>query len=116
MVGAEGHEVATAAASKSNNALDLVPACIGHLLVLAVVRRRRFEPHKAMLAFCELPGGPLALLGKQVSKPDLLYLQASPLEGVGGAGVVGQDKYPAALGNVNGLCREGAVLLLGGRG
>ena len=69
-----------------------------------------------MLAFSELSRGSLAMLGKQVSKPDLLYLQASPLEGFGGGGVVGQDKYPAALGNVNGLCREVAVLLLGGRG
>ena len=112
----ERHKVPAAAPNKTDDALDLVPACIGHLLVLAVVRRRRFKPHKAAFAFCELLGSSLALPGKQVSKPDLLYLQASPLEGISDVGAVGQDKYPAALGNVNGLCREVAVLLLGGLG
>ena len=101
MCGTECREGPAAALSKlDDDALDPVPARVGQLLVHVVVARRRLEPHKAVIAFCELPGGSLALLGKQVSEPDLLYLQALPLEGVGGIGVVGQDEYPAGLGDV----------------
>ena len=118
MVGAEGHEVTTAATSKSDNALDLVPACVSPPLVLLVlvVRRRRLEPHKAMFAFSELLRCPLAGSCQQVSEPDLLWVQASPLEGFSDVGVVAEDQHPAGLGKMEGLCREVAVFLLGGPG